>query len=120
VYWHHEPMKWMCNKRSASSYPNGQCIERLIFLVQVTKSGEVFTDRTREAQQLCLQGCGHLQLGRRWNDRSAQRKVAFPRNSAAATTSHKELLPLLIPINPSSRRPQVRVSWSSARHIEVG
>ena len=57
--------------------PNGQIVEHLIFMAQVTKTGEVFTDRDEKGSPLVLERIRMFPIGA---GRSEVRdgKVVFP------------------------------------------
>ena len=57
--------------------PNGQIVERLIFMAQVTKSGQVFTDRDEKGSPVVLQRIRRFPI-RAGQSEERDGKVAFP------------------------------------------
>ena len=74
--------------------PNGQIVERLIFMAQVTKAGEVFTDRDEKGSPVVLERVRKFPIK---PGRSAIRdgKVVFPDTQQRPQLPNRGVVPLL-------------------------
>ena len=75
---------------SPSPKTNGQLLERLIFVAQVTKAGEVFTDRDEKGSPMILERVRPFPV-KAGRSEIRNGKVDLPGNAATAATAHEEL-----------------------------
>jgi hypothetical protein len=68
--------------------PNGEIVEHLIFMAQVTKTGEVFTDRDAKGSPVVLQRVRRFPM-KAGTGRTARRESGLSRHTAAAAESHE-------------------------------
>jgi len=76
--------------------PNGQVVERLIFMAQVTKTGEVFTDRDEKGSPVVLERVRKFPI-KAGRSEARNGKVIFPDTQRRPQLPIRDVAPLLEP-----------------------